>query len=106
MKWNSPPPYHRRNPFGITAFYQPTLCYEAAKTRAASPQRMGHPRHREGQKRKAVEWGTRVDTLVAPPALDYRGRVAQPLLQTIRHQPTVLSSGALFAYNHVDAHPW
>ena len=31
MKWNSPPPYQRCNPFGMTAFYQPTLCYEAAK---------------------------------------------------------------------------
>src|SRR6266481_657697 len=59
MKWNSPPPYHLLSPFGMTAFYQPTLCYEAVKPRTASPQRMGHPRHRVGQKRKAEAWGTR-----------------------------------------------
>src|SRR5258707_8802431 len=61
MKWNSPPPYHLLSPFGMTAFYQPTLCYEAVKPRTASPQRMGHPHHREGQKkrRKAGAPGTR-----------------------------------------------
>src|SRR5258707_9714022 len=50
--------------YGMTAFYQPTLCYEAAKPRTASPQRMGHPRHRVGQKRKAEGRGTRPD--IAP----------------------------------------
>src|SRR5579859_7816410 len=57
MKCSSPPEWKRFRPLGMGIHSKPTLCAERKRKKARSPQRMGHPRCGEGQKRRAESLG-------------------------------------------------
>src|SRR5579859_240404 len=57
MKCSSPPEWKRFRPLGMGIHSKPTLCAERKRKKARSSQRMGHPRHGEGQKRKSRKPG-------------------------------------------------